>query len=133
MAMRIFVRVLSAIASAVLAFGLLGYTTVISGRTGVLYIGLAALVALAVVRRRRVLLVPWVWSAAVALGVGLVSSPYDVLIDGDFPPGVYVRPAVWGLLSQRVPEDEAGVPEFWWSGTCLVPRNAPEKAIVFGY
>ena len=131
--MHIVIRVLSAIASVVLATFLLGFVGAYGGRASVFVVAVASLVALAVVRRRRVLGVPWVWTAAVALGAGLAVLPYDVRFDPDFPPGVYVRPAVWGLLMNGVPEDENGVPEFWWARSCIVPMNAPEKVIVFGY
>jgi hypothetical protein len=130
--MRIFVRALCALVSVVLALFLLGVVACTPDASASCFVALASLVALAVVRRRRVLWVPWVWSAAVGLGAVLSTIPYDVQFDPRFPPGVYVRQASWGLLVEPVPLDAEGVPEFW-SGGCFVPFNAPEKVIVFGY
>jgi len=130
--MKIAVRLFSALASVALATILVGFTAAYGGRLTVFFVAIASLITLAVVRRRRVLMVPWVWTAAVGLGAVLASLPYDVRFDSRFPPGVYVRQASWGLLMYGVPEDENGVPEFWWSGSCILPMNAPERVIVFG-
>ena len=131
--MKIVIRLFGAIASVTLALFLLVLVLAFSGRMSAVYVALAALVSLGVVRRLKVRSVPWVWSAAIGLGAVLTALPYDVRFDTRFPPGVHVREFTWGLLAQPVPVDAEGVPEFWWSGSCMTPPNAPEKVVVIGY
>lgn len=102
------------------------------GRTSVLLLGLSSLVALSVLKRTRPLWIAPMWWGVLPLGVVLASIPLDVKFSHDFPTGVWVRPAVWGLLAEPVPRDVHGVQEFWWSGSCIVYGNEPEKVLVIG-
>jgi hypothetical protein len=122
--LRRLVRVLLAAILALLVGGL-------AGRFTVLLLAAASLTALAVLRHRRPLWIPWMWTAAIGLGFGLARAPVDVRIDPYFTPGVWVRPVVYGLLGGPIPLDAKGVPEAW-PGGCIVLPNSPETVIVVG-
>jgi hypothetical protein len=131
--MKIIVRLLGVAASVTLALFLLLLVLTSFGRMSVLYVALAAFAALAVVRRLEVRRIPWVWSVAIGLGAVLTALPHDVRFGAQFPPGVHVREFTWGLPAGPVPVDAKGVPEVWWSGSCMAQLNAPEKVVVIGY
>jgi len=104
----------------------------LSGRILLFGFVLTGLIAFSIVRRIRPQKIPHVW-ASFALGcLWLTFVPVDIKFEDSFPRGVWVRPAVWGLLMGPVPRDDHGVPRFWWAGTCIVPHSPPPYVVVVG-
>ena len=105
---------------------------VLSGRVLLLGFVLTGLIAFSVVRRKRPRKIPHL-CASFALGcLWLTFVPVDIRFEDSFPRGVWVRPAVWGLLMGPVPRDDQGVPRFWWAGSCIVPSFPPQYVVVVG-
>jgi hypothetical protein len=113
----------------VLLFLVVAYT----GRQSVFILGIVSLLGLALLKRTRPLSIAPFWGLVIPLGIGLTLIPIDVKFDGSFPDGVWIRPAVWGLLSGPIPRDAEGVPKFWWSRSCIVFGNEPRWALVVGH
>ncbi|MFC1530951.1 hypothetical protein ACFL5T_01715 [Gemmatimonadota bacterium] len=105
--------------------------SVYTGRIMVVLLGVATLVVFSILRSTRPLWIAPMWGVVIPLGIGLSLVPVDVKFDRDFPNGVWVRPAVWGLLAGPIPR-EAGVPVIWHSGSCIVYGNEPDWALVVG-
>ena len=73
------------------------------------------------------------WAFVLATGTALTLAPIDVRFDSRFPPGVWVRPFTYGLRFDPVETDAAGVPVTYWTGSCMVPLNAPDRILIIGW
>lgn len=104
-----------------------------TGRFSVLLLAIGTLIGLTALRRWKPLWIAPMWAFVLASGTALTLTPIDVRFDSRYPPGVTVRPLTYGLRFDPVPTDAAGVPVEYWTGSCMVPLNAPDRILVIGW
>ncbi|MCK5484505.1 MAG: hypothetical protein KAJ13_12405 [Gemmatimonadetes bacterium] len=104
-----------------------------TGRFSVFLLAIGTLTGLTIFRRRKPLWIAPMWAFVLATGTALTLAPIDVRFDSRFPRGVSVRPFTYGLRFDPVETDAAGVPVTYWTGSCMIPLNAPDLVLVIGW